>query len=495
MTRPSLFVGNRHQQYMVSELFKFKHMGKAQSFVLTALLLIVLMLLITAYLYIIDFTNSKLETDFQKLYQSQQLWQQDRSIYQPTYIKLLPTNSTTSEKSLSSVNLNSPLFNSLLIPLGYLPYTASVFVWEMISLLAGIVGILLVIKAVNLPLLPLNYALAWILILLLYHPVYVNLILGQVGLVLLPLFVIAWRYARNGKIIAAGLLLGILSALKPFFGLFIFYFFWRREHRGILAFVAAFITSIMVGLLCYGFQSYVEYYHVFSFVDWYAANWNASLFGFLQRIIAPPRLASIIYCIFSILLIIGLRYFLTYPLPIVSTLPKQQLKADLDFSMISIVMLLLSPLGWIYYFCFLVISFATLWRALPYTRHSVAISWITIGALFLTNLPSDLTFSIIKETPLNILLCAWSYSFYALLLLLTAVCLTQQSLLSQPKMLTPAIPTGIRNTLIIVLLLPTLLLICNTFFTLHHDKPIAPYTIIPDKNLPLGSPCNKVQSC
>ena len=456
-------------------------MSKARSLQLIALLLIALIFLITAYNYIIVITHGELDTDFQKFYQSQQLWQQNKGLYQPSYIKLLPSNTTTTEKIVLSVNLNPPLFNFLLIPLGYLPYPVSLLVWEIISLLAGTTGILLVIRAINLPLLPLNYTLAWVLVLLLYYPVYMNLVLGQVGLVLLPLFVIAWRYARSGKFIAAGILLGILSCLKPFFGLFLFYFFWRRELRGLLAFAAAFITGTLIGLLCYGFQSYVAYYHVLSLVDWYKTNWNASLFGFLQRILDTPRLASVIYSIISFLLVIGMRYFLVYPLPKIKMLPEQPLKVDLDFSFISIVMLLLSPLGWVYYFPFLIIVLATLWRVLPYTKRSVPVFWITISALFLTNLPSDLTVVFIKDTPLNIKLFTWSYSFYTLFLLLTAICLTQQSLRSKPLAPAPAIPKGIRNTGIVVLFLPTLLLICNTsYHILNHGKQI----VLHIKNLP-----------
>ncbi len=361
----------------------------------TSVIVLFLFSLSLCYCYQINSGRSHfLYTDFGKFYQSAQFFDQGKNIYTKIFLSQKETTNSGIQTHIKQAapDLNPPFFTLLVLPLGLLTYSSALLLWSALSIAGGILSIILLQKALKLNDPPIYLTLSFILAFFVYYPTFAVIQFGQVTLVLLPLVVAAWLSAKNKYLATAGILLGIVASLKIIFGLFLIYFLMRREWRATIAFIATIIICSLIPLLFFGTKSYVDYYQIIHHIHWYASNWNASLLGFLFRlfgshennasVFAIPHLANILFWLLSIILLLT---FIKYLFP--NNKLNQQTKLDLDFSMTLVVMLILSPLGWLYYFPFLLIPFVVcvqLAQRSPHTRYlqiliaiAIALSGIT----------------------------------------------------------------------------------------------------------------------
>jgi hypothetical protein len=308
-----------------------------------------------------------LHTDYGKFYTSTQFFQAKENIYSTRIITLPKELKTPIQKVQLAPSLNPPFFTLLILPLGYLSYATSLWLWSFLSVACGIISVLWCQKITTQSKSKMT-ALLFIVLFFSYLPTFINNGFGQVTLILLPLLVGAWHAARRQHLITAGILLGILVSLKMIFALFLVYFLWRREWKALVSLIFTTIVCSLLPLPILGWQSYIDYYQLMHHIAWYAASWNVSLYGFLIRIfgghefntplIFSPLLTYFFYAVFSGTLIVGLGIFLESA----KNNLNQLTKCDLDFSCVIVTMLLLSPLGWLYYFPWLIVVFFTLIR-------------------------------------------------------------------------------------------------------------------------------------
>lgn len=366
------------------------------------ILLAIIILLNFIYPLTLGKTNI-LYSDFGKFYHSQQLLIQGKNIYAPVYFVKNKLNTSTHATKTKSThpkvlklggNLNPPFFTLISFPLAYLSYPHALLVWTLLSILAGALGILLLQQKLD----PHNFSSSCALLLLItlfsYFPSFVNLQFGQVGLLLIPLLVCGWRAARTGKAINAAIFLGLATSLKPFIGLFLFYFLMRKEWRGLCAFFATLLSCALIAMLFLGMDSYVAYYHACQQINWAASNWNVSFYGFLLRLwggvesnvalLPVPGLITYLYPCIAGLFFLAMIQFLR-PADI-----QTEKKLDLDFSVIIVGMLLLSPLGWIYYFPLLSIPILILWQFSKKGIYPIALPLFLMTCIFLSNIPISL---------------------------------------------------------------------------------------------------------
>jgi hypothetical protein len=173
---------------------------------------------------------------------------------------------------------------------------------------------------------------------------------GQVTFVVMALFTAAWSADRRGQATTAGGLLGILSALKPFFGLFLLYLAWRRQWRAIAAYVGSFVTVMMAGWAIAGTSGFFGWLSRLRDVQWRWHIYNASVWGLADRLFSMhpyaerwtpllnmPRLAA---AVTVVLLAV-----------VAAILWRASRFADLDssYALYGVASILLSPLGWLYY--------------------------------------------------------------------------------------------------------------------------------------------------
>lgn len=371
-----------------------------------------------------------LYSDFGKFYHSQQLFIQGKDIYSPIYFvknKLRTSTPTSKAKPthskifILSGNLNPPFFTLISFPLAYLSYPHALLVWTLLSILAGTLGILLLQQKLDGETFSVSCALLLLIALFSYFPSFVNLQFGQVSLLLLPLLVCAWRAARQEKTISAAICLALASSLKPFIGLFLFYFLMRKEWRGLYAFLLTLFSCALIAALFLGFDSYVVYYHVCQQIKWAASSWNVSIYGFLLRLLGGiesnvallpiPGLITYLYPLLAGVFFLAMIQFLRPTLDI----PAQR-KVDLDFSVIIPAMLLLSPLGWLYYFPLLSIPILILWQWAKTGIYPIALPIVLMACIFFSNIPISLLSSEQIHTT-HVLPVFFGSSFYFLVLI------------------------------------------------------------------------------
>jgi hypothetical protein len=122
-------------------------------------------------------------------------------------------------------NLNAPAFLFLVLPFSYFPLRPASVAWTVAGLLAYAVSARWIARALAFPS-------AFLLLcgLLISQASFTAFQLGQVAPFLLPLFTSAWLADRSDRPWKAGMLLGVLIAAKPFFGMFGIYALLFRPH-------------------------------------------------------------------------------------------------------------------------------------------------------------------------------------------------------------------------------------------------------------------------
>ncbi len=405
----------------------FKKISHTLLLISGIILLAIILMLNFIYPLTLGKTNI-LYSDFGKFYHSQQLFIQGKNIYRPIYFvknKLNSSQSTQIKPIHAKVfklggNLNPPFFTLISFPLAYLSYPHALFLWTFLSILAGALGILLLQEKLDRQTFSISCVLLLLIALFSYFPSFVSLQFGQVSLLLLPLLVCGWCAARDKKTIRAAIFLGIATSLKPFIGLFLFYFLMRKEWRGLCAFIATLISCAMIAALFLGLDSYATYYHACQQIKWAASSWNVSIYGFLLRLLGgiesnvavlpTPGLIIYLYPFLTGLFFLAIIQFLR-PAAI-----QAEQKVDLDFSAIILGMLLLSPLGWIYYFPLLSIPILILWQFAKKGIYPIAIPIYLMICIFFSNIPIRL-FDSDQIHSTNVLRVFFGSSLYFLVLI------------------------------------------------------------------------------
>jgi hypothetical protein len=419
--------------------------------------------------------TSILYSDYGKFYHSQQLLLTGKNIYSPIYFIKNKQHSESGHALLAKAetkpkqavrlagNLNPPFFTLLSFPLAYLPYSQALLVWTSLSMLAGCFAILLIQQKLE-PhaIYSLPSGLLLLSAFLSYFPSFAALQFGQVSLLLLPLIVLGWRATYDRKPIKAAIFLGLAASLKPFFALFLLYFLIRKEWRALWTFSFTLVVCAYLALAVFGMKTYYAYYQACQQIAWAASSWNVSFYGLLLRLIGGPEtntplipipgLFTFAYLFLSAILILVLVWFLR---PTANIDPRK--KTCLDFSIILVAMLLLSPLGWMYYFPFLSIPFLILWDFSKKGIYPISLSLAIATLLLLSNIPVTLTPTneIKTHNALSVFYSASLY-FFVLLGLLALLLLIRQFLVKKLSLSFEKIPSKLLLLVVIVAFLPSL---------------------------------------
>jgi Glycosyltransferase family 87 len=186
---------------------------------------------------------------------------------------------------------------------------------------------------------------------------------GQTGALLAFLVTLSWYWLHKAQFVASGIALGLAVSLKLFPALLLAYFLLRAR----LSCAAAILTTLalnVLAVLCFGFQSFVEYSrtaHLDASTHAGAFD-NCSLFQILTQasyILSVPLLRSFGFYATVSACLIGAVCF-----AIVSRGPQPPTVrfADVAFSLFVVSSCLLSPLCWSHYFVLLLLPLAVLYR-------------------------------------------------------------------------------------------------------------------------------------
>lgn len=420
----------------------FSHSNK-----LSYLLSFFLLLAIGCYAVGFDYLASGtiLDTDYGKFYHASRLFFLGKNIYSGKVELVKEKNcfvikaqipercvedgsdSVAKVAKLLLTNLSSPSLVALLLPFGKLPFKISFLIWDFLSLMCGIASVLMVLWTYHFKneLIVMGILTAFFC----YYPTFVSLMAGQVGLLMLLLLVASWSAVRQEKQAMAGIFLGLAFSIKVFLGLFVFLFFIRRQWRLLAGFIGTVLIVTLITSLILGQNIYWQHAAVFERVHWYSSSWNASFYGFLVRLfgtfhekniplVVAPMLAQVMYYSCSAFMV-GILSWIAWPRH--TSAACKPMALDLLFSFTITAMLLISPLGWIYYFPTLLIPFISIWywsEKTPY-ENSVRLS---LGLLlFLSSMPQVLI-QPDKMVGADLIL-GWSGSYIYALIILSIVLL------------------------------------------------------------------------
>jgi hypothetical protein len=385
-------------------------------------------LIITVYLSAINpISRFPESTDFYKFYSSAKLFWSGENIY-----KLIPITNPFREiidlvtKSGKVVNLhpnlNSPFHTLCMSLFGLLDFHTAFMVWSLFSLCCGLAAIALFYKQLVNNNINLVYLMNVWVIFLLYYPTWINFSFGQFSFVLLFLIAIAWKTSKMGKDFAAGIILGLATALKLFFGIFIILFIFYRRWRLILCLLGTFMVCNILSIVIFTLPTFKDFLSLLQNMPWYGGSWNASFMGFFTRIFGGsmniplfnlPWLARTLSVLLSIALI-GWMIWLARP----QADGLESDRFDLVFSLALVLMLLVSPYGWLYYFPILILPMVVAWRVSEKYHLGNIYKIIIVLSWALTTIPTPLIWAedLRMNQPIIWFTSAGIY-FYALLII------------------------------------------------------------------------------
>ena len=269
--------------------------------------------------------------DFLMLYDSTRAWLQGLS----PYVSSQPTT-----------NLNPPLLWLVVAPFTRLPVSVAYAAWTIMSLCLFGVTARIAASAIRVPLIDIA-----VVVLSLTGTAF-ELHLGQISFVLLVPFTAAWLLDRSGRPTAAAACMGVLCALKPFFGLFVLLMLWRREWRALLACVGAALSAAAVGWVLAGTEGYLAWISNIRHVTWTWHIFNGSVWGAGARLFNLQDMVLMVqWTPLSESRAAALAVGVAGTALVVMALWRSIGRADIDrtYAAVSLAALLVSPLGWNYY--------------------------------------------------------------------------------------------------------------------------------------------------
>jgi hypothetical protein len=366
-------------------------------------------------------------TDFYKFHSSAKLFWSGENIY-----KLIPltnpfagTNDSVTDSQIVKnlhPNLNSPFHTLCMSLFGLLDFHTAFLIWSLFSLCCGLAAIALFYNNIINSNINLVHLMNIWIIFLLYFPTWINFRLGQFSFVLLLFIAIAWKTSKMGEDFSAGIILGLATALKLFFGIFFILFIFYRRWRLIFCLLGTFMACNILSIVIFTIPTFENFFSLLQNMPWYGGSWNASFMGFFTRIFGGsmniplfnlPWLARIVSFLLSIALI-GWMIWLARP----HFCRSESDRFDLVFSLALVQMLLISPYGWLYYFSILILPMIVAWRVSGKYHFGVIYKILIVFAWSLTTIPTPLIWAedLKMNQPIIWFTSAGIY-FYALLMI------------------------------------------------------------------------------
>ena len=250
-------------------------------------------------------------------------------------------------------NLNPPHFQLLFLPLAVLEPTFALLVWCLVGGLCLYLSLRIIFQENPLELTPDRRQ--WVALgILSFSGMGSALVTGHMSFCLMLLVTLVWRNARRGRWTWAGALLGVGMSVKPFLLILIPYLVLKRHWRGVVAAGLTASFCFLLGLAVFGVDNHRSWLQRLGTADsWTWLPMNASLFGFLRRALTDnPFYSSLADLDPGTVRVIWLCLAMPAGLAALSVSLSDPSRTGIDraFGLLLVSALLLSPLGWTYYF-------------------------------------------------------------------------------------------------------------------------------------------------
>jgi len=268
------------------------------------------------------------------------------------------------------INAHPPPTVPLALPLARLDYANALLVWNVLSLAAVLMSVVILGRRLGAPLEAAPWALAFLLV---CNPLQQQVFQGQLNALLLLLVTLAWSADRSGKPGWSGVWLGLATAVKFYPALLFLPALWNRRWATLGAGAAAFaaVSALAVGVL--GVETYRAYFlDVLPRVSVFRNEWfNISLIGYWDKLfdagaVCGPKgffvrpIAAIPWLARGLtVLSVGA---LVAAWIVVVRRSRTPASRDQAFGLGLILMMIVSPIAWQHYFLILLPAVAILGR-------------------------------------------------------------------------------------------------------------------------------------
>lgn len=271
-----------------------------------------------------------------------------------------------SECGILAYSPHPPVSLLVMAPFAWLSPALAGLLWDLAGLGMVALSLALIVRELRMDPQPARLAVG-LGLLIVWPPLLDTLLEAQMSTALLLLLTLAWLWRRRDLPELAGAALGLAAALRLFPALVALYLLLRRDWRTLRGMVTSFVAASALALPLVGPRGYLSY--LVTAMPGVSAAWsrsphNISLWGLADHLF--PHSAGGV----------GFALVLAYLAALVAlTWRRRDRTARADettFLLYYPAMLLVSPLGWQYYFLLLLAPTLLLARAVGWLGESVA---------------------------------------------------------------------------------------------------------------------------
>ncbi len=240
-------------------------------------------------------------------------------------------------------NMNPPQLVVLMAPLAWLSIRGALIAWWLVTAAAMYGSVRLWREA-----LPRKWPVALFALLLVSASGYLNIRAGNQSWVVAWAVTWGWILWRRNRISEAAAILGAAASIKLFLLILLPYFVWRRQSRATAFFLIGVGASFALGFVVAGPQAFVSWVEALKDQAWQGQALNMSLLGIATRMLTPsaefrhlvvwPEVVLPLWLLTSAILTMATAWRLRFESSI-----------DRNIAAVLILMLLVTPSGWVYY--------------------------------------------------------------------------------------------------------------------------------------------------
>lgn len=298
--------------------------------------------------------------------------------------------------AILSCNVHPPTSILVALPFALFDYPEGGTLWNVVGLVSLVTSLALIFRELGIQ------VSAWSIfpalsIGLLCRPVYFQFLYGQWNAQLLLLLTLAWAAERRGRLGLAGLWIGSAAAIKIFPALLLGYFAVRKQWKALAVALVWVVVLTGAAALVIGLGAYQDYVgRVLPELDRWQPVWNntsilsfwlknfrgAELYGlFAEPPFKSPWLASV-GPLLSYVLLLAIFLACSRRIPDDGS-ERGSISQDLQFSMATVAMLLLTPICWDHYLLLLALPLALVWMSIGSSGTTRLLFLILIAAIWL----------------------------------------------------------------------------------------------------------------
>ncbi|HJP90505.1 MAG TPA: glycosyltransferase family 87 protein [Pyrinomonadaceae bacterium] len=262
------------------------------------------------------------------------------------------------------VSAYPPIVALIGLPLSYLPYFWAVVVWLLIEIGSLLTAVFLTVKRFGWRTAPTPvvitacFFIGW-------QPIYMEITLGQLMIPILLLLTLTWLALRAGKDVQAGVLLGIVVAIKLYAWPLVIFLFLARRRRSAFIAIAVVLAANALMIATVGTSVVVDYYSRVGgtvLAEYVSDLWNFSAWSIGFRAAGTVGGIVLSFAVLCCSLLLALR----------------SNDFETGFMIMLIASTVLQPISWIHYLVTLLPAFCFVANRQHFTRGEYALALILV---------------------------------------------------------------------------------------------------------------------